>query len=54
MSEALDIIFDDASSLMKKAILHLETELSRIRAGKANVAILDGVFVCLLYTSRCV
>lgn len=45
MSEALDIIFDDASSLMKKAILHLETELSRIRAGKANVAILDGVFV---------
>lgn len=45
MSEALDMIFDEASSLMKKAIAHLETELSRIRAGKANVAILDGVFV---------
>lgn len=45
MSEALDMIFDEASSLMKKTIAHLETELSRIRAGKANVAILDGVFV---------
>lgn len=45
MTEALDIIFDDADSQMKKAISHLETELSRIRAGKANVAILDGIFV---------
>lgn len=45
MTESLDIIFDDADSQMKKAISHLETELSRIRAGKANVAILDGVFV---------
>ena len=45
MSEALDMIFDEASSLMKKAISHLETELSRIRAGKANAAILDGVNV---------
>ncbi len=45
MSEEIDLIYDEAAGLMKKAITHLETELSRIRAGKANVAILDGVFV---------
>ena len=45
MSEVLDTIIDEAASQMKKAISHLEVELSRIRAGKANIAILDGVFV---------
>lgn len=45
MSEVLDMIIDEATSQMKKAINHLETELSRIRAGKANPQILDGVFV---------
>ncbi len=45
MSEVLDNIFNDASQQMKRAIDHLETELSRIRAGKANPQILDGVFV---------
>lgn len=30
---------------MEKALLHLETELSRIRAGKANPHILDGIHV---------
>lgn len=45
MSEALDIIIDEAAVLMKKAIDHLEVELSRIRAGKANPQILDGVHV---------
>ncbi len=45
MSQTLDSILDDASSNMKKAISHLETELSRIRAGKANPQILDGINV---------
>ncbi len=45
MSEVIDMIIDDASQSMKKAISHLETELSRIRAGKANPQILDGVYV---------
>lgn len=45
MSEVLDTIISDAAGLMKKAISHLETELSRIRAGKANTQILDGVYV---------
>jgi ribosome recycling factor len=45
MSEVLNMIFDDTSEQMKKTISHLEVELSRIRAGKANPAILDGVYV---------
>lgn len=45
MSEALDMIIDDASEQMKKAIKHLEGELAKIRAGKANPIILDGIFV---------
>lgn len=39
------MIVDDASQQMKKAINHLETELAKIRAGKANPQILDGIFV---------
>ena len=45
MSEVLDNIFNEASEQMKRGIDHLETELSRIRAGKANPQILDGIFV---------
>ncbi len=45
MSEELDLILDDAESAMKKAISHLETELVKIRAGKANPAMLDGITV---------
>jgi ribosome recycling factor len=45
MSEALDMIIDEAEGQMKKAIGHLETELSKIRAGKANPMIVDGIFV---------
>lgn len=45
MSEVIDMIQDDAAQHMKKAISHLEVELSRIRAGKANPQILDGITV---------
>lgn len=45
MSEALDKIIGDANNLMKKAIGHLETELTKIRAGKANPQIVDGIYV---------
>lgn len=45
MSEVIDMILDEAKQNMKKAIKHLEVELSRIRAGKANPQILDGVTV---------
>lgn len=43
MSEELNIVLDDASQLMEKAISHLETELVKIRAGKANPNMLDGI-----------
>jgi ribosome recycling factor len=45
MSEALEKIYQDASAHMKKAIAHLETELTKIRAGKATPSILDGIMV---------
>ncbi len=43
MEEELELILDDAESSMQKAITHLETELIKIRAGKANPSMLDGV-----------
>lgn len=45
MSEELDLILDDAESTMKKAISHLEAELTKIRAGKATPAMLDGITI---------
>ncbi len=45
MSEALDKIVSDTTPLMKKAIEHLETELLKIRAGKATPQIVEGIFV---------
>lgn len=45
MAEELDLIIDEAESFMKKAIAHLEVELAKIRAGKANPAMLDGITV---------
>lgn len=45
MSEALEQIIDDTSAQMKKALSHLEVELTKIRAGKATPAIVDGIFV---------
>lgn len=45
MTESLDIIIDDAGSHMKKAISFLEAELVKVRAGKANPVMLDGIYV---------
>lgn len=36
---------DDTESQMKKAITHLEAELIKIRAGKANPQILEGIMI---------
>src|SRR6187397_2977450 len=43
MSEDLALIKMDTESNMKKAINHLEAELVKIRAGKANPNMLDGI-----------
>lgn len=45
MSEELSLIMDDAEEHMDKAIQHLEVELVKIRAGRANPNMLDGIVV---------
>jgi ribosome recycling factor len=45
MSEELEFIIEDAEDSMKKAIGFLEIELGKIRAGKANPQMLDGITV---------
>ena len=41
MTGSIEEIIDSVSSHMKKAITHLETEISKIRAGKATPMIVD-------------
>lgn len=43
MSDELNIILEDTLASMTKAINHLEAELVKIRAGKANPNMLDGI-----------
>ena len=45
MAEDITSIIATADEHMKKAIGHLEAELARIRAGKANPQIVDGIMV---------
>ena len=45
MEEDISDIVTTADDHMKKAITHLETELVKIRAGKATPQILDGIVV---------
>ncbi|MFT4022552.1 MAG: ribosome recycling factor [Flavihumibacter sp.] len=45
MSEEVSLILEDATDGMKKAISFLEQELVKIRAGKANPQMLDGISV---------
>jgi ribosome recycling factor len=45
MSDDLELILEDARDTMQKALNHLETELIKIRAGKASPQMLDGLTV---------
>lgn len=45
MTEEVAMIVEEAQDSMKKAIIHLEAETTKIRAGKASPSMLDGVFV---------
>ena len=45
MTEELELIIEDAEASMKKAVGFLEAELVKIRAGKANPNMLDGITV---------
>ncbi len=45
MTEEAELVLMETESAMKKAIDHLDVELTRIRAGKATPTVLDGVTV---------
>jgi len=45
MTEELDMIFDEFKSANGKTLIHLENELTKIRAGKATPAMLNGVMI---------
>lgn len=45
MTEEIELITEDAEDSMKKAIGFLEAELVKIRAGKANPTMLNGINV---------
>jgi ribosome recycling factor len=45
MSEDLELILEDTRDSMQKALNHLETELVKIRAGKASPQMLEGLTV---------
>lgn len=45
MNEEVQLYLDEAKEKMQQAIGHLERELVKIRAGKANVHMLDGIMV---------
>lgn len=45
MSEEVSLTLEMAEDSMQKAINHLEVELAKIRAGKANPQMLDGIMV---------
>ena len=43
MAEGLDKVLNDTTASMTKALNHLEAELVKIRAGKANPNMIDGI-----------
>jgi ribosome recycling factor len=45
MSEEVKMALDEAAEAMGKTITHLESELNKVRAGKASPVMLDGVRV---------
>ena len=45
MSDDLELILEEARDSMQKALSHLESELTKIRAGKASPQMLEGLTV---------
>lgn len=43
--EEIELYLEEAKDLMSKAVAHVGSELIKIRAGKANPAMLDGIVV---------
>jgi len=51
MEEEVQFYLDDAKESMEKAITHLSNELIKLRAGKANPNMLDGIHIDYYGTS---
>lgn len=49
--EEIDLYLDDARTQMNKAFQHVGFELGKIRAGKANPSMLDGIMVAYYGTN---
>lgn len=45
MDELVKMVLDETREKMEKSIKHLESELMKIRAGKASASIVDGIMV---------
>lgn len=45
MNEDVELIIEETRDRMEKAVDHLEHELARLRAGRSNPALLDGITV---------
>ncbi|CAN5820662.1 ribosome recycling factor [soil metagenome] len=45
MNEELQLIIDTTEEAMTAAVNHLEADLAKIRGGRANTAILDGIYI---------
>ena len=45
MNEEVQLFLDDAVEKMEKSLKHLSAELLKLRAGKANPSMLDGIMV---------
>jgi ribosome recycling factor len=45
MNEDVELIIEETKDRMQKALEHLEHELARLRAGRSNPALLDGITV---------
>ena len=43
--EEIELYLEDAKDRMNKALAHVNHELTKIRAGKANPGMLDGILV---------
>lgn len=48
MNEEVQFYLDEAKERMEAALSHLESELSKIRAGRANPKILQDVLVTIM------
>jgi ribosome recycling factor len=45
MNDELQLIIDTTEESMQSSVIHLETELVKVRGGRASTSVLDGIYV---------